>query len=487
MKNILAFDVGTTSMKCILFNELFEELFCENIEYSIETSQNNIAELDSEVYFEIFCKCIKSIGKNVLPTNEIDAICFTTQGETLIPMDASGKALTKAIVWLDSRAEEEALFIQKSISASAWYAATGLCGIDGALPLAKVLWLKHHMPHIYDATSAFLLLEDYLIYRLTGQMVSEQSLQSSTGWYHITNNELYEEALCACDISKEKFPKILPCGSLVGTVKADLANTLGLSPKTVVVTGAMDQIASAIGAGNITEGMITETTGTALVVGATVKEPVFDPETPLTVYKHYDNQFIYMPYSATAGIVLKWFRDTITPETIAEAKRLQCSSYALLDELAANAPVGSSGTLLDPDFSSGGAWHGLTLSTTREDLTRSVLEGVAYMLRELVEAVEKRGATINEIHSLGGGSYSPLWSKIKASVCGKRICTVSYSQTTALGAAILAAVSLGIYPHVKDAVKKIQITGKTYEPLPDWQTTYQNGYTNYLLYKNGGK
>lgn len=487
MKNILAFDVGTTSMKCILFNETFEELFCENIEYSIETSQNGIAELDSEVYFETFCRCIKSISKSPLASDTIDAICFTTQGETLIPMDASGKALTKAIVWLDNRAEEEASLIQKKLPMADWYAATGLCGIDGALPLAKVLWLKNHMPHIYDATHAFLLLEDFLIYRLTGQMVSEQSLQSSTGWYHITNNDLYEEALDICGIAKEKFPKILPCGSLVGSVNPKLASDLGLSPKTVVVTGAMDQIASAIGAGNISEGMITETTGTALVVGATVQNPVFDLSAPLTVYKHYDNQFIYMPYSATAGIVLKWFRDTVMPETVEKAKCLGCSSYSLLDELAEKSSVGSNGTILNPDFSNGGAWHGLKLSTTREDMTRSVLEGVAYMLRELMEAVEKRGANIHEVYSLGGGSHSPLWSKIKASVCGKQIHTVSYSQTTALGAAVLASVALGVYPDVKNAVQKIQITGKTYEPVPEWQATYQTGYKNYLLYKNGGK
>ncbi len=485
MKKILSFDVGTTSMKCIVFDETFCEMFSATHEYSLETAGDR-AELDPEIYFNTFCGCVRDIGQQ-LNLREVAAVTFTTQGETLIPVDADGNALCKAIVWLDSRAGEEAALIESVVSRQERYEATGLCDIDGALPLAKVLWLKKNEPELYEKTCKFLLLEDYLIYRLTGKMVSEQSLQSSTGWYNIMNDAFFDKMLSACGLDDSKFPEILPCGTVVSPVSADVVAQLGLSPDTLVITAAMDQISSAVGAGNIAEGIVTETTGTALVVGATVSEPVYDLDSPLTVYRHFNDRYIYMPYSGTAGIVLKWFRDTVMPDVVEEAKKRQVSSYQLIDELAMTAPAGSNGVVMNPDFTKGGAFSGLTLATSRADLARSVLEGVSFMLRELLEGVENRGHSVKEILSLGGGSYSPLWSNIKASVINKTVCSVSYGETTALGAAILAAVALGIYPDVSGALASVSQGGKQYEPNQDWRLTYEKVYQTYITSKNGGQ
>ena len=475
----LAFDVGTTSMKCILFNESFEELFYENREYDIESGPNGIAQIDPQVYYQTFCDCIAAMHERVDVGQCQLAICFTTQGETLIPVDGEGKALSKAIVWLDTRAGKEADFIRKEIPQDAWYATTGLCEIDGALPMAKVFWLKKNEPEIYKRTDKFLLLEDYLILRLTGKRVSEKSLQSSTGWYDIVHEKMYEEVLSLCQVDEEKFPEILPCGTVVGNISHEAAKNLSLSSETVVVTGAMDQIASAIGAGNIRQGIVTETTGTALVVGATVEKPEFDLQTPLTVYKHYNDQFIYMPYFATAGITLKWFRDTFLPHLVQEAKEKGVSSYDLINEIARTSVPGSNGVIMNPDLMAGGAFQGLTLATTMADLARSVMEGVAFMLRNLTEAVEAKGIEVDHILSMGGGSYSPLWSGIKASACGKTIRCVSYSQTTALGAAVLASVATGSYESVAAARKQLNNSGRTYEPIFSEKPIYDNVYIQY--------
>ncbi len=480
MQHFLTFDVGTTSMKCILFDEQFNEVFYENKEYDIKTGPGGLAELEAEVYFDTFCACIQSlVAKDAKLPAQIASITFTTQGETMIPVDEAGNALLPAIVWLDTRAEQEAGYIKEQISQAEFYRATGLCEADGALPAAKVLWLQKHQPDVYEKTHKILLLEDYLIFRLTGEMVSEKSLQSSTGWYDIVNDTLFDKLLTSCSLDKEKFPRILPCGTVVGNILPSVAEELGLSGETVVVTGAMDQIASAIGAGNIKEGIVTETTGTALVVGATVLEPAFDIENPVTVYKHFDNSFIYMPYSGTAGIVLKWFRDTVMPETVKLAKEKNMSSYGLLDEMAKTAPAGSNGIIMNPDFTNGGGFYGLTLATTREDLVRSVLEGVAYMLRDLIECVIRQGVAVEQILSLGGGSYSDIWSAIKASVCGKQICCVDYSQTTALGAAVLASVALGVFADAEEATRAIRKNGKTFLPNADEQAVYNEAYIQY--------
>ncbi len=486
MKKILSFDVGTTSMKCIVFDEIFNEIFSATHEYSLETGPGERAELDPEIYFNTFCGCVGDIGKQ-LSLSEVAAVTFTTQGETMIPVDADGKPLCKAIVWLDARAGEEAALIEAAVSRQERYEATGLCDIDGALPLAKVLWLKKNEPELYEKTCKFLLLEDYLIYRLTGKMVSEQSLQSSTGWFDIMHDTFFEKMLSACGLDESKFPEVLPCGTVVSPVSMDIAEKLGLSPDTLVVTAAMDQISSAIGAGNVAEGIVTETTGTALVVGATVSTPVFDLDSPLTVYRHFNDSYIYMSYSGTAGIVLKWFRDTVMPDAVEEAKKRKISSYQLIDELAMTSPVGSNGVVMNPDFTRGGAFSGLTLATTRKDLARSVLEGVSFMLRDLLEGVENRGHSVSEILSLGGGSYSPLWSNIKASVINKTVCSVSYGETTALGAAVLTAVALGLYPDVSGALSSVRQGGKRYEPNQDWSLTYEKVYQTYKKLKDGGQ
>ena len=461
MKYFLSFDVGTTAMKCILFDESLKEVICINEEYDLITSETGLVEMEPETYFDTFCSCVKAILESGIQKDDILTVVFTTQGETLVPVDKNGEALHRAIVWLDARAEEEAKVILESLSLGDIYRTTGLCNVDGALPAAKLLWFYRNCPELYQNTYKFLLLEDFFIYRLTDVAVSEKSLVSSTGWYDIFGDCYYQKMLDVCRIDVRKLPEVLPCGTVVGNITARAASVCGLSENTVVITGAMDQIASAIGAGNIKEGIVTETTGTALVVGATVNQPEMDDNQPITIYKHYDHKYIYIPYCNTAGIVQKWFKDTIVPYVSQMAQQEQTSPYEIIGRMAAASPAGSNGVILFPHFAgksepdgipaAKGVFFGLQLGSTQEDLCRSVLEGVAYMLREILEMQAFQKLQIVQIRSLGGGSYSRIWNEIKASVCKKEVVPTGYAQTTALGAAILGAVAVGIYDSVETA------------------------------------
>ncbi len=475
MNHILSFDVGTTAMKCILYDKDFKELFYANKEYNIDAKGEGIAELEAEVYFDTFCNCIKDIKESGTNLKDISSIVFTTQGETLILVDKNGVPLCPAIVWLDTRATEEAEYIKTKIARQDMYSTTGLCDIDGALPAAKIMWIGKNRPEIYNNTHKILLLEDYLIYKLTGKFVSEKSLQSSTGWYDIVNDKLFDEMIDVCNISSEKLPDILPCGTIVGTVHKDF----GFSENTVVVTGAMDQISSAVAVGNVKEGIFTETTGTALVAGVTTKTPVFDLDNPVTVYRHFDDKFIYIPYFSTAGMTLKWFRDNLMPYAAEEGKKNGLSAYEYIDRMAEKSSPGSGGVIMIPHLSEQGAFVGLNLATSISDMARSVLEGVAYMLREITELVENKNITIKEIYSLGGGSYSPIWCRIKADVCKKSIICIDYAQTTALGAAMIASVATGVYSSVEDAVAKCSITSRRVEPDESNFAAYDKGFNKY--------
>ncbi len=494
MKYFLAFDVGTTAMKCILYDKDFNEVFVNNEEYSLLTPENNIVELTPDTYFDCFKESIAKIKAEGIDTEAVTSLTFTTQGETLIAIDDEGNALTNAIVWLDSRASSEAEFIQSEISADEFYSVTGLPGMDGALPLAKLLWIYNNKPEVYKKTHKFLLLEDYLIYKLTGKTVTEMSLQSSTGWFDIRKGCYWDKILDLCHIDKEKLPEILPCAAKVSAISKTAAADTGLSEKTVVTTGAMDQVASAVGAGNIEEGIVTETTGTALVVGATVKNPNLESEEKITVYRHFDDKFLYMPYCPTAGIVLKWYKDVLRGDLKEITKLTGKSAYSVIDEEAENAKPGSDGVLCLASFSgkdeipdASGVFFGLTLKTGKPELSRSVLEGISCMLYEQIEKLEAAGVGVEKIYSLGGGSYSDIWCKIKASMCGVPILRTNLAQSTALGAAIFGSIAVGEYENAKAALSKIEKTEKITEPEKADSDIYKKLYKKYCALYNALK
>ncbi|MBE6563694.1 MAG: hypothetical protein E7655_00215 [Ruminococcaceae bacterium] len=492
MKSFLTFDVGTTAMKCVLFDESFNKTAFVSREYSLLTPAPDIVEIDPQVYWDTFVFCVKEIAKQVGEENmkRIAALTFTTQGETLIPVDTDLKAIRNAIVWIDARADKQGEAIKKAMPLKTFYARTGLSCVNGALPLAKLMWIKENEPEIYNRTYKFLLLEDYLIARLTGQTVSEKSLLSSTGWFDINEEAYLNDLLTACGIDKAKLPDILPCGQTVAHVSEEAAAETGLFTSTVVTTGAMDQVSSAVGAGNVEEGIVTETTGTALVIGATSSHADYDNPEMLTIYKHFDHGFLYMPFCNTAGIVLKWFKDNFLEELTAKAEQEGKSVYGLVDEYAEQAAPGSNGVILLPHFAGKGVpneienacgvLYGLTLATKKSDVTRAVLEGVGYMLHEVLLSLEKAGVPVSEVRSLGGGSYSRLWGQIKADICQKTFIRMNEAESTSLGAAILGYCAVTDGADVKTVASNQAGKKASFSPNGKNQVLYAASYSKYL-------
>ncbi len=489
---ILAFDIGTTAVKASLFGDDLALVASESDEYHLVTEAGGRVELPADTYWTGMKSCVRRLlDARPEASAAVRAIVATTQGETLIPVDESGRALRDAIVWLDGRAADESATIRTLYDEREFYARTGIPDCNGLCPVSKLLWIRNNERALYDRTFKFLLLEDYVIARLTGRFVSEKSLLSTTGYFDIQRDEIWSEMLERIGVDRAKIPEALECGALVGPVLPEAARELGLRPGIAVVTGAMDQAAGAVGAVNIEPGVVSETTGTALAIAVSCERPDFRHPARLTLYRHaVRGAYLYIPICMTAGIALKWFKDEFCADLAREAESSGASVYDLMGELAASVPPGANGLVLVPYLTgvtqpdnnpaAKGVFLGVGLDTKRGHFIRAIFEGVALMLRENLELIESvTGVETSEIRSLGGGAKSAVWSKIKADITGRSIATMAQSECASLGAAILAAVALGLYPSIEAAARASNAKTAFYEPEAANRSPYDRAYERY--------
>ena len=480
---IAALDVGTSSVKVCLFTPEMEMIARSVQEYQLRTCGDRV-EAEGENYITAIRSGIREVLASTAEAR-IAAIGITTQGETFAPVDEAGNLLHPFIVWLDSRAEEQAEALQQKISEMEFYRTTGLPEISGALPLAKLAWVKEKKPELYEKTHKFLLVEDFILYRLTGRFVSEKALQTSTGWFSLRTDGLWQEGLALAGIDPEKLPEILECGEVVGALTEKAARELGLEPGIPVVTGAMDQTAAALAAGCTKPGTVTETTGSALVMAACTDEPAFAEGHHVTIYRHaMPGKFIYLPIGNTGGLALKWFRDEFCADLPGGE-----AGYDAINDLVSSVPAGCEGLTflpflsgsVDPDNcpEARGCFFGARLSTTRAHFARSVMESIAFLLRDFLEMLENLNCPVDAIGSLGGGSRSAVWMQIKADVCGRVFRAAQCSEATAMGAALLAAWGAGL---IEKGTIPESGTGRSYEP--DTAADYEKAYAQYkTLYR----
>ena len=218
MKIFLSFDIGTTSVKGCAFDERFHRVASVNEEYALLTPRPHFVEMDPEAYWQAVTDGARRMIAGGIDPRDVACVTFTTQGETMIPVDREGKALSKAIVWLDDRAQREAALLSEAIPGDVFYRHTGVPELSAATPLAKLCWHVRQAKEIHERTYKYLLLEDWLILRMTGRFVTEQSLLSSTGYFDIVRRRYWTRALEACGVTEDRLPEPVPCGTRVGGV-----------------------------------------------------------------------------------------------------------------------------------------------------------------------------------------------------------------------------------------------------------------------------
>ena len=472
--SILTFDVGTSALKTALFTPELELVALASVAYQART-QGDRVEMEPGDYLGAMKECICSLG---MP-RKLLAIGITTQGETLIPVGSAGEPLTRAIVWLDSRAAREAEELSRVLDADMFYQTTGLPEINGALPLSKALWLRQNEPDVFERTHQLLLLEDYLRLFLTGESATHASLATSTGWLDVNTGDYWQAALDAAGLSRALLPNILPSGAPAGALCAQAARYLGLRAGVPVFTGAMDQTAAVLALAT-RENAAVETLGTAHVVAASTEHPVFDPTKRVTIYRHaLEERFVCLPIGNTGGMALTWFLREFG---------LRGEDYASLDRLAETAVPGCNGVTFlpylcgcvnpEPIQNARAGFFGAGLASTRAEFVRALLESAGYELRLFLELLREQGCQTDSVCAIGGGAKSELWTQMRADITSRALIVPAVTEAASAGAALLAGwgaglIPLGVYPEAL-ARERAVLT-----PNGATKAAYEGGYRRF--------
>ena len=491
---LMAVDLGTSTVKVAIYNLLLEEIVFKSEEYDLSYPGEDLVENDVQKYWETVAGLIRSaiVGMDE-DSSSILAVSLSSQGETIVPLDPNMIPIRPAIVWLDGRSEEEAAQIARDFSIDKLFKITGMPFSDPSWPAARIMWFKNKETETFRAADKFLLLEDYIIYKLTEKIIGESTVYNTSYYYDIVKLKYYEPMLNYLGISESSLPEILPPGTVIGTISKKASLETGLSTSTRFVLGAMDQITGALGAGNIKNGVVTETTGTAFAMAVTVNEPVFDLKTRIPLQLHVETgKYCLLPYS-TGGVVFKWFKDNFYNIEATGSGNIEI--YDLMVSDASKVKPGCDGLIALPYLSGAfipvnnpkarGVFFGVGLNHNKSSFVRAILESIGYMLRDNIEMFESSGIGINKIISLGGGAKSDLWCQIKSDITGIEINRPQYMETPLLGAAMIAGKGIGIYSEFKDIIKKNIKIYKVFQPNHENNDIYNIAFKKYKdIYKN---
>lgn len=493
MDYILALDLGTTALKIMLFSSDGTALAKSSKEYKLITPTPLEVELPVDTYWSAFKEGLAEVlAISKAQPAQIRTIGISAQGETLVALDKKGNPLMNAIVWLDNRAQDEAVELSNHFdfgSKETW-SITGQVKSLPIWPSSKILWLRRNAPEVFRKTAKFLLLEDYFIYRMTGSFVCEGSLICTTAYWDFQKKAWWPDMLGYMGIDEDNLPEIRESGEVVGPIKQEIAVELGLSPETIITTGALDQACGAIGVGNIKPGIVSVNTGAALAICATVDKPFFDPDGNLPLHYHAMPDTYFAHTCTMGGMVLRWFRDSFCQSEMTAGSLSGIDAYDILSREAAQVAPGSDGLVMLPHLQ--GAWapefnprakgvfYGITLHHTRPYFIRAIMEAIAYAIRNSMKVLADKGIHASEIRSLGGGSRSKVWGQIKADVIKQPVYTMKNEEAGCLGAAMLAGVATGIYKSVDHAVDKMVAIKDRLDPNPENAEIYDKAFTKYI-------
>ncbi len=481
MKYLLAHDLGTSGNKASLFTVEGQKVASEVFSYNTKWYNQVWAEQNPEDWYEAVRVSTAKVLEGVDPA-DVMGFSFSAQMMGCLCVDAAGRPLHPAIIWADMRATEEERYIKEQIPSDEFYRITGHRP-SASYSLAKLLWLKKNKREVYENCYKMLNAKDYIIQRLTGEFVTDYSDASGTNLLDINSLQWSRRIASAVNVDLEKMPDLLRSTDVVGSLREEAAVHLGLRPETKVVCGGGDGSMSAVGALCTSEGDAFCTLGTSAWNATSSSEPVYDPEMRTFNWVHVVPG-LYVPCGTmqAAGASMSWLRDQLALIEDSQAREEGVSVYRRIDTLASGAEAGAGGLFYLPYLmgersprwnpEARGGFIGLKMETSRAEIFRSVMEGVAFNLEIILKLVLGDG-DLKTLVMTGGGAKSRFWCQIFADIYNMTIKIPNHiEEATSIGAAVSAGVGLGVYDSFKAIEKFIKISDEVH-PNPENAAVYE--------------
>lgn len=462
MRALLGIDVGTSGAKTVLFDEKGNPLAAHTEEYPMLQPQNGWAEQNPADWWNAVVLGIRAVlSKSAVPACEIAGIGLSGQMHGLVMLDKNDAVMRPAIIWCDQRTVEECEDLNRIVGEKRMIEITANPPMTG-FTASKILWVQKHEPEIYGKCVKILLPKDYIRYKLTGEFATEASDASGMQLMDVPGRIWSDELLSKINVDKSMLGRIHESSDVTGKVSRKAAEATGLAAGTIVVGGAADNAAAAIGTGVAAEGSSFTTIGTSGVIYAVSNKPRIDMQGRVnTLCASVPGKWTVMSCTQAAGLSLKWLRDTCCTPEIAEAGKKGTDPYAIMDRLAEAVPAGAGKLLFlpylmgerspHPDADCRGVFFGLSAVHTRANMIRAVMEGVSYSLLECVDVFREMGVPVENMTVCGGGGRSPLWRQMLADLYECPVYTLKVDEGASLGAALLAGVGAGIFSSVEEA------------------------------------
>lgn len=442
----LGIDVGTTGCKVIAFDEEGNILAQAYAEYPLYHPQNGWSELDALEVYEKVLACLRRVTESI-PHDPPVSIGISSQGEAVVPVDASGRPLARSIVTFDTRGDEFVPLFREKLGEERFFAITGM-PLSGIGTVHKILWWKKYAPEVFKKAQYFLCFEDFLIFRFGLPPAISFPLASRTMMFDVEKGTWSLEILGIAGIEPERLAQAYPSGTPLGEVSQKFAKELRWANPPVVATGGHDQPCGALGAGVVAEGLAMDATGTVECIAPAIPRFVAGEamwRNNLCCYHHaFPGLYTTLVYNFTGGVILRWFRDQFGEKEKEMAERLGKDAYELLLE---GLPEDPTNLFVLPHFTmtgtpyfdsrSAGMVVGLSLNTTKKEFTKALLEGVSYEMKLNLKLLHEAGICVNRLRAIGGGAKSPVWLQLKADIYGMPVETLSVSEAACFGAALL--------------------------------------------------
>ena len=468
-------DLGTSAVKLLLMDDTGTIKKIASKEYPLYFPHPGWSEQNPEDWF---AKTIEGINELVADCdrNDIAGISFGGQMHGLVALDGEDRVIRPAILWNDGRTGKETDYLNNVIGKDKLSEYTANIAFAG-FTAPKILWMKNNEPENFKKICKIMLPKDYIAYMMSGSFCTDVSDASGMLLMDVKNRRWSNEMMEICGICENQLPKLYESYDVVGTLKPEVAKELGLPDGVKVIAGAGDNAAAAVGTGTVGEGRCNISLGTSGTIFISSRKFKVDEHNALHSFAHADGYYHLMGCMLSAASCNKWWsKDILGANDFAaeqaDIKKLGENNVFFLPYL-----MGERSPHNNPDVRA--MFIGMSMDTTRADMTQAVLEGVAFGLRDSLEVAKSLGINIERTKICGGGAKSPLWKKMIANIMNLKVDVIESEEGPALGAAMLAAVGCGAYPDVETIVEKMVKVVDTVEPEPGLVAKYEEKYQRF--------